>query len=74
MHMALSNKWINKLFANDVLFLRIVRDIGLGLVNQRPKIKKYFIQEASGLIPNNPTLLTRTPALNEHKIHPFPSV
>ncbi len=61
MHMALSNKWINKLFTNDVLFLRIVRDIGLGLVNQRPKIKKYFIQEASGLIPNTPRLLRELP-------------
>ncbi|WP_022709052.1 ubiquinone biosynthesis hydroxylase [Bartonella bovis] len=59
--MALSNDWINKLFSNDALFLRIVRDIGLGLVNQRPKIKKYFIQEASGLTPNAPRLLRGLP-------------
>ncbi|WP_374112176.1 ubiquinone biosynthesis hydroxylase [Bartonella harrusi] len=55
--MALSNDWLNRLFSNDNLFLRMLRDTGLGIVNQTPKLKKYFIQEASGLTPNAPRLL-----------------
>ncbi|WP_332065805.1 ubiquinone biosynthesis hydroxylase [Bartonella sp. CB189] len=59
--MALSNDWLNKLFSNDSLFLRTFRDIGLGIVNQMPKMKQYLIQEASGLTPNAPRLLRGLP-------------
>ncbi|QEE08202.1 ubiquinone biosynthesis hydroxylase [Bartonella kosoyi] len=59
--MALSNDWLNKLFSNDNLFLRMLRDTGLGIVNQTPKIKKYFIQEAAGITPNAPRLLNGFP-------------
>lgn len=59
--MALSNDWLNKLFSNDNLLLRIIRDTGLGIVNQAPKIKKYLIQEAAGLTPNAPRLLHGLP-------------
>ncbi len=59
--MALSNDWLNKLFSNDNIFLRILRDAGLGIVNQTPKIKKYFIQEAAGLTPHAPRLLHGLP-------------
>lgn len=47
--MALSNDWINKLFSNDTLFLRVLRDIGLGLVNQRPKIKNISFKKLPAL-------------------------
>ncbi|WP_375681261.1 MULTISPECIES: ubiquinone biosynthesis hydroxylase [unclassified Bartonella] len=59
--MALSNDWLNKLFSNDSLLLRMLRDTGLGIINQAPKIKKYFIQEAAGLSPNAPRLLRGFP-------------
>ncbi|WP_455481466.1 ubiquinone biosynthesis hydroxylase [Bartonella sp. B12(2025)] len=59
--MALSNDWLNQLFSNDNLFLRMLRNTGLGIVNQAPKIKKYFIQEAAGLTPNAPRLLHGLP-------------
>ncbi|WP_345118379.1 ubiquinone biosynthesis hydroxylase [Bartonella pachyuromydis] len=59
--MALSNDWLNKLFSNDNLFLRILRDAGLGIVNQTPRIKQYFIQEAAGLTPHAPRLLQGLP-------------
>lgn len=59
--MALSNDWLNKLFSNDNLFLRILRDAGLGIVNQTPKIKQYLIQEAAGLTPHAPRLLHGLP-------------
>ncbi|MET3589162.1 2-octaprenyl-6-methoxyphenol hydroxylase [Bartonella silvatica] len=61
MRMALSNDWLNKLFSNDRFFLRILRGAGLGIVNQSPKMKKYFIQVASGLTPNAPRLLRGHP-------------
>ncbi|EJF87720.1 ubiquinone biosynthesis hydroxylase [Bartonella rattimassiliensis] len=59
--MALSNDWLNKLFSNDNLLLRMLRDTGLGIINQAPRIKKYFIQEAAGLTPNAPRLLQGFP-------------
>ncbi|MBX4335888.1 ubiquinone biosynthesis hydroxylase [Bartonella raoultii] len=59
--MALSNDWLNHLFSNDNFFLRMLRDAGLGLINQTPKMKQYFIQEASGLTPNAPRLLQGLP-------------
>ncbi|WP_455479315.1 ubiquinone biosynthesis hydroxylase [Bartonella sp. B23] len=59
--MALSNDWLNRLFSNDNLFLRMLRDTGLGIVNQAPKLKKYFIQEASGITPHAPRLLHGLP-------------
>ncbi|WP_455477695.1 ubiquinone biosynthesis hydroxylase [Bartonella sp. B41] len=59
--MTLSNDWLNKLFSNDNLLLRMLRDVGLGIVNKTPKMKKYFIQEASGLTPNAPRLLRGFP-------------
>lgn len=59
--MTLSNDWLNKLFSNDNLLLRMLRDVGLGIVNQTPKMKKYFIQEASGITPNAPRLLQGLP-------------
>ncbi|EJF80503.1 ubiquinone biosynthesis hydroxylase [Bartonella doshiae] len=59
--MALSNDWLNQLFSNDNLLLRMFRDVGLGFVNKMPKMKKYFIQEAAGLTPNAPRLLRGLP-------------
>ncbi|EYS90735.1 hypothetical protein X471_00867 [Bartonella bacilliformis str. Heidi Mejia] len=59
--MAFSNDWLNKLFSNDTFVLRTFRDIGLGLVNQMPKIKQKIIQEAAGLTPNMPRLLQGLP-------------
>ncbi|WP_455477912.1 ubiquinone biosynthesis hydroxylase [Bartonella sp. B10] len=59
--MALSNDWLNQLFSNDNLLLRMLRDVGLGIVNHMPKMKQYFIQEAAGLTPNAPRLLHGLP-------------
>ncbi|WP_336276678.1 ubiquinone biosynthesis hydroxylase [Bartonella sp. CB178] len=59
--MALSNDWLNQLFSNDNPVLRTLRDIGLGIVNQMPKMKEYFIREAAGLTPNSPRLLRGLP-------------
>ncbi|MCZ2203612.1 ubiquinone biosynthesis hydroxylase [Bartonella sp. A05] len=59
--MTLSNDFLNQLFSNDILPLRMLRDIGLGIVNRMPKMKQYFIQEAAGITPNAPRLLRGLP-------------
>lgn len=59
--MALSNDLLNRLFSNDLFLFRMLRDIGLGIVNQMPQMKKYLIREASGLTKNAPRLLRGLP-------------
>ena len=39
---------LNRLFSNDNPVLRLVRDVGLGLVDRLPPLKKHFIGEAAG--------------------------
>ena len=48
---------LNRLFSNDIGPLRIVRDLGLGLVQRMPRIKDFFIRQASGLSREAPRLL-----------------
>jgi len=48
---------INRLFSNDNDFLRIARDVGLGLVDRLPVLKRFFIEEAAGINGNLPRLL-----------------
>jgi 2-octaprenyl-6-methoxyphenol hydroxylase len=40
---------LNRLFSNDMLPVRLVRDLGLGLVDRMPGLKRFFIREAAGL-------------------------
>ena len=39
---------LNRMFSNDHSALRLARDVGLGIVDRLPAIKKLFIQEAAG--------------------------
>ena len=39
---------LNRLFSNDNPALRLVRDVGLGLVDRLPALKRMFIREAAG--------------------------
>ncbi|MGL4488478.1 MAG: ubiquinone biosynthesis hydroxylase [Rhizobiaceae bacterium] len=48
---------LNRLFSNDIAPLRFVRDIGLGLVDRMPRVKDFFIGQASGITPSAPKLL-----------------
>ncbi len=48
---------LNRMFSNDIAPLRFVRDIGLGLVDRMPRLKEFFIQQASGIVPGAPKLL-----------------
>lgn len=48
---------LNRLFSNDSQALRMVRTIGLGLVDRMPGLKKGFINQAAGQNNSNPALL-----------------
>jgi 2-octaprenyl-6-methoxyphenol hydroxylase len=57
--MGVTTDVLNRLFSNDVAPIRIVRDIGLGLVERMPALKSYFIGQAAGTqARGNPRLLT----------------
>lgn len=55
--MGITTDVLNRLFSNDFGPLRAVRDIGLGLVERMPRMKEYFIRQASGLTGDTPRLL-----------------
>ncbi len=52
---------LNRLFSNDVLPVRLLRDLGLGLVDRMPVLKRFFIREAAGLAGDGPRLLRGEP-------------
>ena len=55
--MAVATDSINKLFSNDNIILRSMRDIGLGSVNATPHLRRSFMRHAAGLSGNLPKLL-----------------
>jgi 2-octaprenyl-6-methoxyphenol hydroxylase len=55
--MGIATDGLNKLFSNNSDVLRLARDIGLGLVERMPALKKVFIREAAGFTGNVPKLL-----------------
>ncbi len=52
---------INRLFASDATLLRSVRELGLGLVDRAPMLKRFFVTEAAGLTGELPRLLKGEP-------------
>jgi 2-octaprenyl-6-methoxyphenol hydroxylase len=57
MAMGVVTDGLNRLFSNRSDALRLVRDIGLGLVDRLPALKQFFIREAAGLTGEVPKLL-----------------
>ena len=57
MTMSVSTDGLNRLFSNRSDVLRLVRDLGLGMVDRLPALKRLFIQEAAGLVGEVPKLL-----------------
>jgi 2-octaprenyl-6-methoxyphenol hydroxylase len=47
--MAGATDGLNRLFSNDSLPARLLRDLGMGLVDRVPALKQAFIRDASGL-------------------------
>jgi len=57
MAMGIATDGLNRLFSNRSDALRLVRDVGLGLVDRLPTLKRLFIREAAGLVGEVPKLL-----------------
>jgi 2-octaprenyl-6-methoxyphenol hydroxylase len=57
MTMGVATDGLNRLFSNHSDALRLVRDIGLGLVERVPALKHMFIREAAGFTGEVPKLL-----------------
>ena len=57
MTMGIVTDGINRLFSNDSTALKYLRDLGLGIVDRAPALKKFFAREAAGLTGNVPKLL-----------------
>lgn len=55
--MGVTTDVLNRLFSNDLAPLRSLRDVGLGIVDRLPKLKEFFIRQASGLSGETPRLL-----------------
>lgn len=57
MSMGAATDGLNRLFSNESDALRIMRDVGLGLVERMPALKRVFIREAAGFTGEVPKLL-----------------
>jgi 2-octaprenyl-6-methoxyphenol hydroxylase len=57
MAMGLATDGLNRLFSNRSDALRLARDVGLGMVERMPGLKRLFIREAAGLVGEVPKLL-----------------
>ena len=55
--MALATDVTNRIFASDNPLLRLGRDIGMGVVNAIPALRRGFIREAAGLTGDLPELM-----------------
>jgi len=56
--MGVTTDVLNRLFSNDIGPVRLVRDLGLGLVDRMPALKSWFIGQAAGVAgPSDPRLL-----------------
>mgnify|MGYP001944006275 CR=1 FL=1 len=55
--LAASTDLFNRLFSNDNPVLRGIRDIGMGLINAAPALRRGFVREAAGLTGDLPDLM-----------------
>lgn len=55
--LATATDTFNRLFSNDNPILRTVRDLGMGMVNAMPGLRRNFIREAAGLTGDLPRLM-----------------
>ncbi len=57
--MAGATDGLNRLFSNDSLPARVLRDVGMGLVDRLPALKRMLIRDASGLAGATPERFRR---------------
>ncbi len=61
MSLALATDTFNRLFSNDNSLLRLGRDLGMGVINALPGLRRGLIREAAGLTGELPKLLQGKP-------------
>lgn len=61
--MGMTTDILNRMFSNDFAPLRAMRDIGLGMVDRLPPLKRFFIGQASGLTGRGSPRLLRGEAI-----------
>ncbi|MEX0286057.1 MAG: UbiH/UbiF/VisC/COQ6 family ubiquinone biosynthesis hydroxylase [Paracoccaceae bacterium] len=59
--LAFSTNAFNRLFSNDNPLLRIGRDLGLGITNALPSVRRTLMREAAGLTGDVPRLMRGLP-------------
>lgn len=59
--LAIATDAFNRLFSNENAALRGLRDIGMGVVNAMPGLRRTFIREAAGLTGDLPRLMRGQP-------------
>ena len=59
--LAIACDGLNRLFSNDIGPLRLLRDAGLGLVNQIGPARRFFMRLASGGVGDLPRLMGGKP-------------
>lgn len=55
--MGIATESLNRLFSNDLTPVRMLRDLGLGIVDRLPAVKSFFIRSAAGLEGSVPKLM-----------------
>ena len=55
--MGVATDGLNRLFSNESDALRLMRDVGLGVVDRMPALKSFFMREAAGVTGDVPKLL-----------------
>ncbi|HEV7415688.1 MAG TPA: ubiquinone biosynthesis hydroxylase [Tianweitania sediminis] len=59
--MGVTTDLLNRLFSNDIAPVRALRGFGLGIVDRLPRLKSFFIDQASGFAGPAPKLLQGQP-------------
>jgi 2-octaprenyl-6-methoxyphenol hydroxylase len=59
--LAFATDGFNSLFSNDNPLIRLGRDIGMGVVNSVPSLRRGIMREAAGLTGDLPRLLQGKP-------------
>jgi len=59
--LAIATDSFNRLFSNDNSLLRMARDLGMGVINSLPSVRRSFIREAAGLTGSLPKLMQGKP-------------
>lgn len=55
--LAVATDSVNRLFSNDNSYIRLARDLGMGMINALPALRRGIVREAAGLTGDLPELM-----------------